>query len=176
MTDEEIYDDVAQMVKTLTRDGVKYFKGAIDKSDLRATDSLYDSVNAIVIKESAGLGMTAQFFFKKWWRFKDMKQLTYNHVPNIDAMKKFVDRIDLNKLGWINGYEGRSVLTVKNAKTRFLNTLLAHRKHVPIVKHDSKRRRYNKTKSAFMNVLRRRLMTNLGKHIPIFMKEEMEGV
>jgi hypothetical protein len=174
MTEEEIYADVALLVKELTADGVNYFKGAIDKSKLRLTDELYDSVNAIVIKEAAGLGMEAQFFFKDWWRYKDMKQLNYATVPNIDAMKDWIDKIGVSGLGWVNGYETRAVPTVKNAKTRFLNTLLAHYKKVPVVKHDNKRRLYNKTKSQYMNVLRMRLSARLARKVPVFMKDVLE--
>jgi hypothetical protein len=180
MTENEIFDDVAVLVRELTRDGANYFKGAIDKSQLRLTDELYDSVQGIVIREAEGLGMEAQFFFKKWWRLKDMKQLNYSNSVSFkgayaEAMTDFVESIDLNDNVRINGYENRAVPTVPNARIRFRNTLIAYRKKVPVVKHDTKRRLYNKTKSQYLNVLKRRMAHRLSKKIPIFMKDVLEA-
>lgn len=182
MDEKELFDAAAVAVAEVTRDGEKYFRGAVQRAGLVLTKNLYDSVESLVITEATGLGMEVHFTFAEYWRYNDMKQLEFAAVPNIDKMKKWVDKIPANQIPWVNGYEGVSTSTVINkigeakVRERFLNSVLAHRKRIPIVVHENRRRLYNKTKAAYVNVLRGRLMKALGKRVPIFVSENMGGV
>lgn len=179
MDEKQLFDAAAVAVAEVTRDGEKYFRGAVQRAGLMMSKRLYDSVESLVIHEATGLGMEVHFTFAEYWRYNDMKQLEFAAIPNIDKMKEWVYKIPANQIPWVNGYEGMSTSTVINrigeekVRQRFLNSILAHRKRIPIVVHDNKKRLYNKTKAAYVNVLRGRLMKALGERVPLFVAENM---
>ncbi|MGR3809611.1 hypothetical protein [Jiulongibacter sp. NS-SX5] len=179
MNNKQLFDETAAAVAEVTRDGVKYFQGAIRKSGLILTEHLYNSVEGVVVEETAGLGMEIHFDFAEYWRYLDMKRLEYSTAPNVEAMMEWGSKIPVRQIPWVSGYEGQSASTVAAkigedaVRERFVNSVLAYRRKVPTVVHNNKKRLYNKTKAAFMNVLRIRLMEKLGKRIPLFVSEQM---
>lgn len=180
MTSQEIYDETNDVIASLTRDGVKYFRGAVLKSGLVQSRALFDSVDGIVINEAVGLGAEVNFTFQEYWRFNDMKELHFSAVPNIEAMQKWVDKIPISQIPWVNGYPGQTTSSVAGkigdaaVRKRLLNAILSHRKKIPIAVQP-KKRLYNKTKAVFVNILRRRLMEKLGKRVPMFIADQMGG-
>lgn len=129
MTETQIYNEAAELVNEITRDGVRYFKAAIRKSGLNWTGSLENSVNAKILNEGLGFGLEIVFTFNDYWRFLDMKNLHYSTVPNIDAMRKFVESLSASEIPWVNGYKKRSSVSEKVMRERLLNAILAQRKN-----------------------------------------------
>lgn len=161
MTPNDIYADIAQVIRDETTRAKGYFRGAVQKSGLVLTGDLLNKIDSSVQAEATSLEASISIEFNQYWRYKDMKQLTYQHLPNYDAMLAFVQKVGVEKFPWVSGYEGRATPTVPHAAERIARTLMWHRKKTPVVMHAAARRKYNKTKADFRNVIRRRIMNKL---------------
>lgn len=162
MTPNDIYAEVAQVIRHETEAAKGYFRGAVQKSGLVLTGELLNKIDSTVQAEATSLEAQISIEFKQYWRYKDMKQLTYSSLPNYEAMLAFVLKVGVEKFPWVNGYEDRATPTVPKAAERIARTLMWHRKKTPVVLHAKARRQYNKTKADFRNVVRRRIMNKLG--------------
>ena len=176
ITLDEIISEVQADIRKMVAEGAVYFENAVRNSGLVLTGELLDSVRGIMADESNTMNATAVFEFNKYWRFKDMKQLNYSGYMNIDAIMAFVEKVGVNKFAYVPGYLDRSVTAVPvgMAKQRIAWGIIMHRRQVPTVKHDNKRRKYNTTKAAFMNVMRRKLMERIGKRSLDLVKLNMQ--
>lgn len=161
MTTNTIYADIAQVIRDETEKAKGYFKGAVQKSGLVLTGDLLSSIDSAVQAEATSLEASISIEFKEYWRYNDMKQLTYRSLPNYEAMLAFVNKVGVGKFPWVNGYDEKATPTVPNAAERIARTLMWHRKKTPVVMHAAARRKYNKTKADFRNVIRRRIMNKL---------------
>jgi hypothetical protein len=161
---DQIIAELKQDVAKIVAEGQKYFEGAIKSSGLVLSGELLSSVDSILRSEAKTIEATAIFSFNKYWRFKDMKRLNYSGYINVDAMMSFVEKVGVGKFAYVPGYENKnpSEVPIGIAKHRIVWGIIKQRRQVPVVIHDNKRRKYNKTKAAFMNVLRRRMMERLG--------------
>lgn len=175
MKEEEVRANVYELVTELTKQGTGYFEKSIEKAGLNLTGELHNSVDFIIHEEVGNLSVIAEIFFRDYGRYKDMKQLRYAYLPNIDAIEKWVETVGVEKFAWVNGYEAKQVPTVKNAKERVLWSYLMYRKKVPIVVQNSKNQWYNKVKMAYINVMGRRLNLRLAEILPKYLKGNIEG-
>lgn len=175
MEDAEIKATVIDLVTELTKQGAAYFEKSIEKAGLNLTGELQNSVDFVIREEIGSLSLTAEIFFKEYGRYKDMKTLRYSWLPNIDAIEAFVEKIGIEKFAWVNGYEGKQVPTVKNAKKRLVWSYLMYRKKVPVVVQNSKKQWYNKVKMAYINVMSRRLSLRLAEILPTYLKKGIEA-
>lgn len=173
MTPEDIYADITQVIREETAKGENYFRGAIQKSGLVLSGDLLSSVRSSVEAETTSLSAEINVVFKEYWRFNDMKQLTYARLPNYDAMLAFVKKVGVEKFPWVNGYTNKATPTVPHAAERIARTLMWHRKKTPVVVHPNHRRKYNKTKADFRNVVRRKIMNILTSQTTLLLRTTM---
>lgn len=175
MTDAEIKDNLLQLANELTREGVGYFEKSLDRAGRELTGSLRDSIDFVVKDEVGMLSMTAEFVFKEYGRYLDMAQLRYTTWTNIDAIERFIEEVGLDKFAFVNGYKGSKVPTVEEAKKRLMWTILNYRKKIPVIRQPKNKQWYNAVKSAYINVMNRRLSARLGELVPGQMKDILEN-
>jgi hypothetical protein len=175
MTEADIKANLLQLATDLTKEGASYFEKSISRAGLVLTGGLRDSVDYIVKDEVGKLSLTAELQFQQYGRFKDMAQLRYSEFPNIDAFEKFVEEVGLDKFAFVNGYKGKAVPTVKNAEKRIVWSILMARKMVPVVRQPANKRWYNSVKSAYLNVMNRRLSVRLSEILPTQLKDVVEN-
>lgn len=174
----EISRDVSELIDELAGMADRIFSGAVERSGLLLTGELKQSVEADVKANLNSWGGEIDVFFKDYWRYKDMKQYEYKNGSfiNVDAIREFVKKIGVGSFKYVNGYSDTSTISEEKKIDRIVRSIVFHRRKMPVVKNNRKDRRrlYNKTKVAYMNLLRKRIMGLLGVKVLIGFKESME--
>jgi hypothetical protein len=167
---------IEDVVSRTILEGEKYFRAAIKHSGLVLTGSLKESVKAESAKIAAGvLSNNWEISFNKYWRFKDMKTLRYSQWLNGEAISNYIDNVGVNNFAYVPGYsKPPSSIPTAIAKKRIFWAIMNHRKQVPIVNHNNKKRLYNKTKMSLINVLRRNVLRTMAEEAPKFAKKLIE--
>jgi len=173
MTPEDIYADIAQVIREETAKGENYFRGAIQKSGLVFSGDLLTSVRSQVQTEVNTLDAEINTVFKKYWRLYDIKEVPINTMPNYEAMLAFVKKVGVEKFPWVNGYSNKATPTVPHAAERIARTLMWHRKKTPVLKNPARRRQYNKTVNDFRTVLRYKIMNKLTPEVAKLLRTTM---
>lgn len=175
MTDADIKDNLLSLAHELTKEGVGYFEKSLDRAGRELTGSLRESIDFVVKDEVGNLSMTAEFVFKEYGRYLDMAQLRYNTWMNIDAIEKFIEEVGIDKFAYVNGYKGSKIPTADEAKKRLKWTILNYYKKIPVIRQPKNKQWYNSVKSAYINVMNRRLSARLGELVPMQLKDIVEN-
>jgi hypothetical protein len=174
---KEIAADVNMLLDELHGMAEGLFKGAVMASNLNLTGELRESVRSSLKKDLEGFGGEIDIFFNEYWRFKDMKSYNYGGAyMNVDAIKAFVRKIGVRKFAWVPGYENsRATLAEEKAIDRIAWGIIMYRRKMPVVRNNraDRKRLYNKTKIAYLNRIRRRIMGYLGVNVPMSLSRAM---
>jgi hypothetical protein len=153
------------------------FKGAVMASNLNLTGELRESVRSKMKADLDGFGGEIDIFFNEYWRFKDMKSYSYGGgYMNVDAIREFVKKIGVGKFAWVPGYENsRATISDAKAVERITWGIIMYRRKMPVVRNNraDRKRLYNKTKIAYLNRIRRRIMGYLGVNVPMSLSRAM---
>ena len=103
---DEFLEDFTDEAVEIAAEAVEAFRKNIERAGLELTDELKQDFQYHILRQVNQL--TLEFDFREYGRFKDMALLRYStHMPPIDAMEFFVDKIGLDKFAYIEGYEGK---------------------------------------------------------------------
>ncbi|HLO43946.1 MAG TPA: hypothetical protein VK175_06400 [Leadbetterella sp.] len=175
---EEIGRDVSELIDELAGMADAIFTGAVERGGLVLTGELKQSVEADVKASLNTWGGEIDVFFKDYWRYKDMKQYEYSSGAfiNVDAIRAFVKKLGVGSFRYVNGYNDATSISDEKKIDRIVRSIVFYRRKMPVVKNNRKDRKrlYNKTKVAYMNLLRKRIMGLLGVKVLIGFKESME--
>jgi len=176
---ENIGRDVSDLIEELGGMADAIFTGAVERAGLVLTGELKLSVETQIKSSLNEFGGEIDVFFNDYWRYKDMKEYSYSNGKfiNVDAIRKFVKKLGVGKFPWVAGYSDKTSISEEKAIDRIVRAIVFHRRKLPTVRNTGagkKRRLYNKTKVAYMNLLRRRIMGMLGVKVLLGFKESME--
>lgn len=174
----EIGRDVSDLIEEIGSLADAIFTGAVQKSGLVLTGELKESVEAEVKTSLSEFGGEIEVFFKGYWRGKDMKQYEYKSGKFIDvpAIREFVKKIGVDKFKYVNGYADSTSISDEKKIDRIVRAIVFYRRKMPVVRNNRKDRKrlYNKTKVAYVNLLRKRIMGLLGVKVLLGFRGEME--
>lgn len=175
----EIGRDVSDLIEELGSMAEAIFKGAVDRAGLVLTEDLKLSVEAQVRSSLSEFGGEIDVFFNDYWRYKDMKQYEYKSGKFIDvaAIRAFVKKIGVGSFKYVNGYPDGTSISDEKKIDRIVRAIVFYRRKMPVVRNvgaGKKKRLYNKTKVAYMNLLRKRIMGMLGVKVLLGFRGEME--
>lgn len=175
----EIGRDVSELINELASMADAIFTGAVERSGLVLTGELKASVVSDVKASLNSWGGEIDVFFNDYWRYKDMKQYEYSSGAfiNVDAIREFVKKLGVGKFQYINGYSDRSSISNEKKIDRIVRSIVFYRRKMPVVRNNRKDRKrlYNKTKVAYLNLLRKRIMGLLGVKVNFSLKKDMGG-
>jgi hypothetical protein len=153
---DEFLEDFTEEALEICREALDEFKQNLVKYDLELTQELAQSFRYHVLRSVNTL--TMEFDFRMYGRFKDMSLLRYQtHMPPVEAMEFFVEKIGLDKFAYVEGYAGKQVPTVKNATRRIAFAIAMGRRQVPDVKRGYRGTWYNSGKMAMINNAKKRV-------------------
>lgn len=166
-TNSRLEEDGARLFDELMHAGETYLRNAIKNANLVFTGDLLDSVKAQMHNDFGFFGSEIVVHFNRYWRYKDMKYYDYsknNSYINVDAIRAWVKTVGVGNFAWVAGYEGKPPgLSEEKAIDRIVRAIVFHRRKIPRVKNISQKRVYNRTKVAYMNLVRRRISELVGK-------------
>lgn len=170
---ENLAQDVSMIIDDLERFGLEQFKGAIKNSKMILTGDLLDSVKVKLDLDMDKLTGEANVQFKKYWRFKDMKQLDYSKGKfiDVDGIRAFVRALGVGKFPFVAGYYDKMPISQEKIIDRIVRAIVFHRRKMPIVKN-KKRKLYTKTKWLFIRKVENKLMEALGVKLVVTLKGE----
>ncbi|MVM39488.1 hypothetical protein GO730_20990 [Spirosoma sp. HMF3257] len=170
---DEFLEDFTDEAIEIASESVEAFRRNIERAGLELTDELKRDFQFHVLRQVNLL--TMEFDFREYGRFKDMSLLRYSsHIPPIDAMEFFVDKIGLDKFAYVEGYQGKQVPTVKNATRRIAWAIAMGRRRVPSVKRDYRGTWYNDGKMKIINAAKQRVRWRASEWIAFNLKKKIE--
>lgn len=170
---ENLAQDVSAIIDELERYGMEQFKGAIKNSKMVLTGDLLDSLKVDVDLNMEKLTGEANVEFKKYWRFKDMKQLDYSKGKfiDVDGIRAFVRALGVGKFPYVAGYYDKMPASQEKVIDRIVRAIVFHRRKMPVVKN-KKRKLYTKTKWLFVRKVENKVMEALGVKLVVTLKGE----
>ncbi|WP_138993970.1 hypothetical protein [Larkinella sp. C7] len=170
MTDffESFEEDAAE----IAREGIEAFRRAIERYGLTLTEDLKRDFQYHVIRSATQLIL--EFDFRQYGRFKDMAMLRYaSHMPPVEAMEFFVDKVGLDQFAYVDGYKGKQVPTVKNATARIAWAIAMGRRRVPSVARGYRGTWYNSTKVEIINSAKNRIHKRISEFSMVSLKSSI---
>ncbi|MGA0558277.1 hypothetical protein ACO2Q8_16580 [Larkinella sp. VNQ87] len=169
----EIYDDLADLVEEIARDAIKRFQDYIQQYGIVLTDQLKRDFQYHILRTATTLAI--EIDFRQYGRFKDMAQLRYGaHMPPIDAMEFFVEKVGLDRFAYVLGYKGRAVPTVNNAARRIAWAISIGRRKVPSVRRGYRGTWYNSGKMAMIRQAQKQLSSRYSELIAPYLARKIE--
>ncbi|QHV97940.1 hypothetical protein [Spirosoma endbachense] len=171
---DEFLEDFTEEAVEIAREAVEAFRRNIEAAGLELTDELKQDFQYHVLRSVNML--TMEFDFRHYGRFKDMSQLRWGiHMPPVEAMEFFIEKVGLGKFAYVYGYEGKQVPTVKNATRRLAWAIAMGRRRVPSVKRDYRGTWYNDGKMKVINAAKQRVRWRASEWIALNLKKQMEA-
>ncbi|MFN3380686.1 MAG: hypothetical protein ACK41O_14620 [Runella zeae] len=145
------YDDIAvQVLEELLPDWIDAYQESIERAGLTLTEELKQDFRYAIIR-GAGV-VSAEIDFRQYGRFKDMKQLRFTRVPDIDAIKSYVETVGPQNFAYVPGYDTtQRPPTVNNAIARIAAGVAFGMRNKVNVKRTSKEGWYNTTTTTQLN-------------------------
>jgi hypothetical protein len=147
----EIQTAVAEILPDVIAEAVVYFQKAIADKEIINTADLSNSVHGAMTSETVG-----QITFNDYGRFRDMKSLTFNEVPNIGLIEAWVKAKGVSNFAWVPGYAIGSVPTETIAIRKIASAIAQHMASIVTIKRKDKGW-YNSGKANMINVTRSRV-------------------
>jgi hypothetical protein len=162
-----VVKDISDLLDELQGMADVIFKGAVERSDLVLTGELKKSVESEFRKSIGDLGGEISVYFNHYWHYKDMKYYSYDNGKfiNVDAIREFVKKIGVGQFPDTPGYEKRVTISDEKKIDRIVRAIVFYRRKIPTVKNTGNKkhqRLFTRTKMAYVNMLRRRIMNSLG--------------
>jgi hypothetical protein len=153
---DDILEIGNEIIEDITKDAIQMFKQAIERNSLVLTTELLDSFQYNIVR-SAEL-IYSEIEFRMYGRFKDMKQIRYAaHMPPIEAMEFFVEKIGVDKFAWVPGYDSKSSVPTDIAARRIAWAIAKHHRSVPSVKRGYRGTWYNENVMKMINEAKKQL-------------------
>lgn len=170
---DEFLEDFTEEAVEIAREAVEAFQRNIEAAGLELTEDLKREFSYHVLRSVNTL--TMEFDFREYGRFKDMAILRYaGHIPPVDAMEFFVEKVGLDKFAYVEGYKGKQVPTVKNATRRIAWAIAMGRRQVPSIRRDYRGTWYNSGKMRVINMAKQRVRQRASEYIATMLKKRIE--
>lgn len=155
---DKLADEAAELVTQLTAEMADYLRKHTRSNGLMLSGELIDSIEQQVTATAGELAIYAVIQFNTYGRFKDIKVLTYDTIPPVDVMKRFVEKVGLAKFAYVPGYEFAKAqpITARSIQ-RIANAIAFRKKYVPTITNKNPMG-YNMDKVNYINVTRRKLL------------------
>ncbi|TAF48686.1 MAG: hypothetical protein EAZ63_03810 [Runella slithyformis] len=100
----ESYDDMAvEVLEELLPDWVDAYQQGIEQEGYKLTQELMRDFRYKIVR-STGI-VSAEIEFRKYGRYKDMRQLRFRRLPDLDAIVDFVMKAGVENFAFVPGYQ-----------------------------------------------------------------------
>lgn len=175
MLSQQLNQEVVDLATEITSDAVRYFEKAVERSGLVLTSELRNSFQYQIVQQAGRLAVSGDIYFTGYGRLKDMRLLTYSTSPPVDALEEYVEKVGLSKFPWVDRFGRKQVPTTQSDARHIAWAIAMNIKKVGTVRRKSSQRWYNRTKSDFVNVMRRRMLERTQDLVLRAMKEQLEN-
>ena len=175
MLSDQLNQEVVDLATEITSDAVRYFEKAVERSGLVLTAELRNSFQYQIVQQAGRLAVSGDIYFTGYGRLKDMRLLTYSTHPPVDALEEYVEKVGLSKFPWVDRFGRKQVPTTQSDARHIAWAIAMNIKKVGTVRRKSSARWYNRTKSDFVNVMRRRMLERTQDLVLRAMKDQLEG-
>lgn len=152
----DILDIGNEIIEDITKDAVAMFKKALQEHRLILTDELRDSFQYHIVRTADLLYSEIQF--RMYGRYKDMSEIKFSaHMPPIEAMEFFVDKVGVEKFAWVPGYDKKDSVPSDIATRRIAWAIAKHYTRVPSIKRGYRGTWYNENVMRMINNARKQL-------------------